>query len=465
MSSSQPPTYNVGIFIPQYWRQDGTGLTQAYADAHYLKFPTGQGTESIPALIVSGTSTLGSVSLSSLSAPTSSIITSSVDNSDVALRTKGSSFQSTAGVLNLQTDNYPITKSTLISMDTGKATITTTGTGNDFTFSTPPVITTAPATGDNSTKVPTTSWVNTAISAGSTPSLASVMSIGNSASTTLNMNSYAISNITTATAANTGDLSIQGWSGNGTTAGGVNIQSNDNGALSYQGIVSVNADTTYQAYLQGTINAGSGLIGSQFGVNYASGFTCNGLGQNPILTGANSGVSTALTIQPSIIINNPSGNPTISGQNNGSATSLVVSTGLNTPQLTISNLGQPQIYGQNTGNNSAIQVPYGILDNVLNGGGGTGTITLTTSALYNQNYFTGSSANITLKLPSTTLQPNGAWLGICFAPNTTTARTMTIQNSGGTTISVLTSGTTAYQAGTSATSVRMVISGGNWWCF
>ena len=264
--------------------------------------------------------------------------------------------------------------------------------------------------------------------------------------------------------ANTGDLTIQGWNGNGTTAGGVNIQSNDNlGTFPYQGIVSVNADTTYQAYLQGTINAGTPL-GNQFGVSYI-GFTCNGIGQNPILNGANSGVSTALTIQPSIIINNPSGNPTISGQNNTSATSLVVSTGVNTPLLTLSNLGQPTIVGQNTGNNSSIQVPYGFLDNITLSSSATGTITLTTSALYYQNIFTGNSANITLKLPSTTLQPNGAWLGICFAPNNTTARTMTIQNSGGTTISVLTSGTTAYSAGTSATSVRMVINGGNWYCF
>jgi hypothetical protein len=165
MSSNLPPKFpSTPVFIPAYWNTATTDtLTQDQADARYLKFPTGQGTESIPNLIVSGTSTLGAVSLTSLSAPTSSIITSSVDNTDVSVRTKGSSFQSTAGVLNLQTDDYPITKSTLISMNTGKATITTTGTGNDFTFVNPPIITNAPATADNTTKVPTTAWVNTAI--------------------------------------------------------------------------------------------------------------------------------------------------------------------------------------------------------------------------------------------------------------------------------------------------------------
>jgi hypothetical protein len=295
-----------------------------------------------------------------------------------------------------------------------------------------------------------------------TPTLSAVMTAGNTASTTLNMSGNNITNCGAITSTTSTDLIIQGWSGNGTTAGSVNIQSNDNSGFAYQGIVNVNADTTYQAYLQGTINAGSPL-GSQFGVNY-TGFTCNGIYQNPILNGANNGTLTSLTIQPSITINNPSGNPTISGQNNGSSTSLIVSTGVNTPSLTLSNLGQPTIVGQNTGNYSSIQVPYGFLDNILLASTSTGTITLSTTNLYNQNYFTGNGA-ITLKLPSTSLQPNGTWLGICFAPNSTTARTMTIQNSGGTTISVLTSGTTAYSAGTSATCVRMVISGGNWYCF
>jgi len=166
MSSNLPPKFpSTAVFIPSYWNTATSNtLTQDQADARYLKFPTGQGTESIPNLIVSGSSTLGAVSLTSLSAPTSSIITSSVDDIDVGLRTKGSSFQSTAGVLNLQTDNYPITKSTLISLNTGKATVTVTGTGNDFTFSTPPVITTAPTATDNSTQVPTTAWVNKLLS-------------------------------------------------------------------------------------------------------------------------------------------------------------------------------------------------------------------------------------------------------------------------------------------------------------
>jgi len=69
MSSSVAPLFpKTSVFIPAYWESArGGALTQEQADALYLKFPTGQGTESIPNLIVSGTSTLGITSASTLS--------------------------------------------------------------------------------------------------------------------------------------------------------------------------------------------------------------------------------------------------------------------------------------------------------------------------------------------------------------------------------------------------------------
>ncbi len=69
MSSSVAPLFpKTSIFIPSYWASSRGGLlTQEEADALYLKFPVGQGTESIPNLIVSGSSTLGAVSASTLS--------------------------------------------------------------------------------------------------------------------------------------------------------------------------------------------------------------------------------------------------------------------------------------------------------------------------------------------------------------------------------------------------------------
>lgn len=66
MSSSTPPTFNVGIFIPSYWVASTTGFDKTYADNHYLKFPVAQGTEYMTDLVVSGGTTLAATSASSL---------------------------------------------------------------------------------------------------------------------------------------------------------------------------------------------------------------------------------------------------------------------------------------------------------------------------------------------------------------------------------------------------------------
>jgi hypothetical protein len=61
MSSSVAPLFpGTSVFIPAYWAGARSEiLTQDEADLRYLKFPIGQGTENIPNLIVSGSSTLG----------------------------------------------------------------------------------------------------------------------------------------------------------------------------------------------------------------------------------------------------------------------------------------------------------------------------------------------------------------------------------------------------------------------
>jgi hypothetical protein len=68
MSSSVAPLFpKTSVFIPAYWENARSEiLTQDEADARYLKFPVGQGTESIPNLIVSGQTTLGITSASTL---------------------------------------------------------------------------------------------------------------------------------------------------------------------------------------------------------------------------------------------------------------------------------------------------------------------------------------------------------------------------------------------------------------
>jgi hypothetical protein len=68
MSSSVAPLFpKTSVFIPAYWASVRSEiLTLEEADARYLKFPVGQGTESIPNLIVAGSSTLGITSTSQI---------------------------------------------------------------------------------------------------------------------------------------------------------------------------------------------------------------------------------------------------------------------------------------------------------------------------------------------------------------------------------------------------------------
>lgn len=68
MSSSVAPLFpKTSVFIPAYWATARSEiLTQEEADTRYLRFPVGQGTESIPNLIVAGTSTLGITSTSQI---------------------------------------------------------------------------------------------------------------------------------------------------------------------------------------------------------------------------------------------------------------------------------------------------------------------------------------------------------------------------------------------------------------
>jgi len=60
MSINPPPDQNLPIFNPiDYLSSSTDGITREYADENYLKFPIGQGTETIPVLNVSGATALG----------------------------------------------------------------------------------------------------------------------------------------------------------------------------------------------------------------------------------------------------------------------------------------------------------------------------------------------------------------------------------------------------------------------
>jgi hypothetical protein len=205
MSVSTPPIFpETSVFIPAYWAAArGTTLTQEEADLLYLKYPIGQGTESIPNLIVSGSSTLSAVSASSLSA--GQIIATTYDA--LPIYTQTSTFQVKDGYMSFYNADNPLTKSTLFQITGGKGTIQ--ATASDFTFTTPPLISTAPANYDNSTKVPTTGWINTTngwkytltntLTASTTTTFSSCFSAGN-------FNSYQVNFIFNFTAPTTGYL-------------------------------------------------------------------------------------------------------------------------------------------------------------------------------------------------------------------------------------------------------------------
>jgi len=68
MASYPPPTETLPIFDAGVFTTNDSTLTISQADARYLKFPTGQGTETIPNLVVSGTSTLATTTATTLNA-------------------------------------------------------------------------------------------------------------------------------------------------------------------------------------------------------------------------------------------------------------------------------------------------------------------------------------------------------------------------------------------------------------
>jgi len=137
MASYNPPTETLAIFDPSVFAIADIPLTQAQADARYLRFPTAQGTENLSAINVNGVATFNS----------------------------GVNFASTA----------PPTSSQTI-----------------------------PASNDSSTKVPTTAWVQSAITAGSSNTLTDVLIAGNNAgSQPINMNNQNISAVNTISFATT----------------------------------------------------------------------------------------------------------------------------------------------------------------------------------------------------------------------------------------------------------------------
>jgi len=143
---------------------------------------------------------------------------------------------------------------------------------------------------------------------------------------------------------------------------------------------------------------------------------------------------------------------------------IVDTVGITTQTLTVANSGgTPTILGTNAGTNSPINFSTGILYNQYGPYTGTGTQTLPASVLYGNNIFVGNASFI-VKLPSTSGLSAGAWIGITFAPNTVTTRTMTIQNFSGGALTTLTNGGVANPAGSPTSTCRLMLLSNAWYC-
>lgn len=219
MSLNLPPNNlePITIFNPANFIDLSGGLTIEYANANYLKFPTAQGAENLLDINVSGTA----------------------------------DFNSTVNVNgNLFVNNPSIFSDTV-----------------DITSTVPPTSSQIiPATNDSSTKIPTTAWVQSVISATppSTSNLSAVLTVGNSAGTNnINMNNQNISGLNTLSFASTSQTSAY----TGGTAGtytNVGMTLDSNGKISSISSGTLSPLTVKRAYAYGN-NITASLI--QFNIN------------------------------------------------------------------------------------------------------------------------------------------------------------------------------------------------------
>ena len=242
MSVFPPPTEIVPIFNPlDYLRQDST-LTKEYADLHYLQFPVAQGTESLQETIVNGPAVFND----SLTA-NNNIVIDGIPNTNYLEFPDGSKQYTAPPAGNLLTSNNIFTGTNAFN---NAAPITSTAT--------------QPAFNDSSTKIPTTAWVQSAITSVGTPTLSSVLTAGNSAGTTsLNMNNQNITGVNTLSFASTSQTSAYTGGAAGTYTN-VGMTLDANGKISSIASGTLSPTVVKRAYAYGN-NITASLI--QFNIN------------------------------------------------------------------------------------------------------------------------------------------------------------------------------------------------------
>jgi hypothetical protein len=150
MATYEPPTENLAIFDPSVFGKTSF-ITTGAADNRYLQFPVAQGAETLQETTVNGALTVtNTASFTSLNPPTSlQTIPVSNDNS--------TKIPTTSWVQTAITAAIPTSLLGLNNSWTGINDFLNTGTGSLTSAAIQPVF------NDNSTKIPTTSWVQTAI--------------------------------------------------------------------------------------------------------------------------------------------------------------------------------------------------------------------------------------------------------------------------------------------------------------
>ena len=175
MASYTAPSENLPIFDPTVFINDLTPITIAEGDKRYLRFPFAQGAEYLTDIFVGGTSTFsGPVAFNDPTLPTSAgTIPVSTDSS--------TKIPTTAWVQTAITGAIPTSLLGLNNTWTGTQNWTNTTEGSLTSSATQPLTT------DNSTKIPTTSWVQSVVSALPLPS--SLLALNNTWTGTQNWTS------------------------------------------------------------------------------------------------------------------------------------------------------------------------------------------------------------------------------------------------------------------------------------
>lgn len=250
MATYAPPTNieELTIFNPAYFATTDIQLTQVDADKRYLKFPNAQGTENLQAINVIGVA--GFNNNVEFGSPATSNLTPVVDFNKclVNLGDGGSGKVEVEcelniggfGEINMEGSQLLLQANAYINQGATNTTANSLGLTN-FASTTPPTSSqTIPASNDNSTNIPTTAWVQTAIGGASilgtnntftgTNTFNNTFAIGDGTGTTLTTSVGAVDTNITLNSTD-GTLFIQTENASGVLTDTLSINAGSNGIV------------------------------------------------------------------------------------------------------------------------------------------------------------------------------------------------------------------------------------------